>query len=71
MMDSNRRRLLGFAGGAAALFASQIFAGLEDVGVAAKGGALSVLGEFKYLIPLNKGKHVYVYKYQPDMKKSI
>jgi len=26
----------------------------------AKGGALSVLGEFKYLIPLNKGKHVYV-----------
>ena len=26
----------------------------------AKGGALSVLGEFKYLIPLNKGKHAYV-----------
>jgi hypothetical protein len=26
----------------------------------AAGGALSVLGEFKYLIPLNKGKHVYV-----------
>jgi len=24
------------------------------------GGALSVLGEFKYLIPLNNGKHVYV-----------
>jgi hypothetical protein len=24
------------------------------------GGALSVLGEFKYLIPLNHGKHVYV-----------
>ena len=24
------------------------------------GGALSVLGEYKYLIPLNKGKHVYV-----------
>jgi hypothetical protein len=24
------------------------------------GGALSVLGEFKYLIPLNKGKHAYV-----------
>ncbi|MFF5226999.1 hypothetical protein [Dactylosporangium sp. NPDC000521] len=23
-------------------------------------GALSVLGEFKYLIPLNGGKHVYV-----------
>ncbi|NUR32213.1 MAG: hypothetical protein HOV83_41265 [Catenulispora sp.] len=26
----------------------------------AKGGALSVLGEFKYIIPLNSGKHVYV-----------
>ncbi|MDI1463798.1 hypothetical protein QEZ54_22700 [Catellatospora sp. KI3] len=26
----------------------------------AKGGALSVLGEFKYLIPLNNGKHAYV-----------
>ena len=26
----------------------------------AKGGALSVLGEYKYLIPLNKGKHAYV-----------
>jgi hypothetical protein len=26
----------------------------------AAGGALSVLGEFKYLIPLNKGKHVYL-----------
>jgi len=26
----------------------------------AAGGALSVLGEFKYLIPLNKGKHAYV-----------
>jgi hypothetical protein len=26
----------------------------------AAGGALSVLGEFKYLIPLNSGKHVYV-----------
>ena len=26
----------------------------------AKGGALSVLGEYKYLIPLNSGKHVYV-----------
>lgn len=26
----------------------------------AKGGALSVLGEFKYIIPLNKGKHAYV-----------
>ena len=25
-----------------------------------KGGALSVLGEFKYLIPLNNGKHAYV-----------
>ncbi|MGH3657824.1 MAG: hypothetical protein ACRDUA_14305 [Micromonosporaceae bacterium] len=24
------------------------------------GGALSVLGEFKYLIPLNGGKHTYV-----------
>ena len=26
----------------------------------AAGGALSVLGEFKYMIPLNGGKHVYV-----------
>lgn len=26
----------------------------------AKGGALSVLGEFKYIIPLNNGKHAYV-----------
>ena len=26
----------------------------------ATGGALSVLGEFKYMIPLNSGKHVYV-----------
>lgn len=26
----------------------------------AKGGALSVLGEYKYVIPLNKGKHAYV-----------
>ncbi|MGH3737896.1 MAG: hypothetical protein ACRDT6_20135 [Micromonosporaceae bacterium] len=24
------------------------------------GGALSVLGEFKYLIPLNGGKHAYI-----------
>ncbi len=24
------------------------------------GGALSVLGEFKYVIPLNSGKHAYV-----------
>jgi hypothetical protein len=24
------------------------------------GGAQSVLGEFKYLIPLNKGRHAYV-----------
>jgi hypothetical protein len=29
-------------------------------GQAGAGSALSVLGEFKYLIPLNKGKHVYV-----------
>lgn len=29
-------------------------------GAGAQGGALSVLGEFKYLIPLNKGKHAYV-----------
>lgn len=29
-------------------------------GQAGQGGALSVLGEFKYLIPLNKGKHAYV-----------
>jgi hypothetical protein len=27
---------------------------------AATGGALSVLGEFKYVIPLNSGKHAYV-----------
>jgi hypothetical protein len=26
----------------------------------ATGGALSVLGEFKYVIPLNGGKHAYV-----------
>jgi hypothetical protein len=26
----------------------------------AAAGALSVLGEFKYLIPLNSGKHAYV-----------
>ncbi|HEX6077200.1 MAG TPA: hypothetical protein VFZ32_18305 [Micromonosporaceae bacterium] len=26
----------------------------------ASGGALSVLGEFKYVIPLNRGKHAYV-----------
>jgi hypothetical protein len=26
----------------------------------ATGGALSVLGEFKYVIPLNSGKHAYV-----------
>jgi len=26
----------------------------------AQGGALSVLGEFKYVIPLNGGKHAYV-----------
>jgi hypothetical protein len=26
----------------------------------ATGGALSVLGEYKYLIPLNGGKHAYV-----------
>lgn len=26
----------------------------------AAGGALSVLGEYKYLIPLNGGKHAYV-----------
>jgi len=29
-------------------------------GQAAQGGALSVLGEFRYLIPLNRGKHAYV-----------
>jgi hypothetical protein len=29
-------------------------------GQAGLGGALSVLGEFKYLIPLNNGKHAYV-----------
>ena len=26
----------------------------------AAGGAVSVLGEFKYVIPLNSGKHAYV-----------
>ncbi len=29
-------------------------------GQAGAAGALSVLGEFKYLIPLNRGKHAYV-----------
>ncbi|QSB13330.1 hypothetical protein JQS43_17080 [Natronosporangium hydrolyticum] len=29
-------------------------------GQAGQNGALSVLGEFKYLIPLNRGKHAYV-----------
>jgi hypothetical protein len=29
-------------------------------GQAGQGGALSVLGEYKYLIPLNQGKHAYV-----------
>ena len=29
-------------------------------GQAGQAGALSVLGEFKYLIPLNQGKHAYV-----------
>lgn len=29
-------------------------------GQSAQGGALSVLGEFKYVIPLNGGKHAYV-----------
>lgn len=29
-------------------------------GQAGQGGALSVLGEFKYLIPLNNGRHAYV-----------
>ncbi|GAA4921106.1 hypothetical protein LX16_4796 [Stackebrandtia albiflava] len=29
-------------------------------GQAGQGGGLSVLGEFKYLIPLNKGKHAYI-----------
>jgi hypothetical protein len=29
-------------------------------GQAGQGGALSVLGEFRYLIPLNRGKHAYV-----------
>lgn len=29
-------------------------------GSAGAGGALSVLGEFKYLIPLNGGKHAYI-----------
>lgn len=29
-------------------------------GQATPGGALSVLGEFRYLIPLNRGRHAYV-----------
>ena len=29
-------------------------------GQAGQAGALSVLGEFKYLIPLNNGKHAYL-----------
>jgi hypothetical protein len=29
-------------------------------GQAGQGGGLSVLGEYKYVIPLNKGKHAYV-----------
>jgi len=29
-------------------------------GQAGQGGALSVLGEYKYLIPLNHGRHAYV-----------
>jgi hypothetical protein len=29
-------------------------------GQAGAGGALSVLGEFKYVIPLNSGRHAYV-----------
>ena len=29
-------------------------------GQAGKDGALSVLGEYKYVIPLNSGKHAYV-----------
>lgn len=29
-------------------------------GQAGQGGALTVLGEYKYLIPLNGGKHAYV-----------
>jgi hypothetical protein len=29
-------------------------------GQGGQGGALSVLGEFRYLIPLNSGKHAYV-----------
>ena len=29
-------------------------------GQAGQSGGLSVLGEYKYLIPLNKGKHAYV-----------
>lgn len=29
-------------------------------GQAGQSGALNVLGEFKYLIPLNSGKHAYV-----------
>jgi hypothetical protein len=27
---------------------------------ASQGGALNVLGEYKYLIPLNRGRHAYV-----------
>lgn len=29
-------------------------------GQGAQSGALSVLGEFRYLIPLNRGRHAYV-----------
>jgi hypothetical protein len=29
-------------------------------GKATVGGALNVLGEFRYLIPLNRGRHAYV-----------
>jgi hypothetical protein len=29
-------------------------------GQGGQGGALSVLGEFKYIIPLNGGKHAYI-----------
>ena len=29
-------------------------------GQAGKDGALSVLGEFKYIIPLNNGRHAYI-----------
>ncbi len=31
-----------------------------QAGAAAGSGALTVLGEFKYLIPLNNGRHAYV-----------